>query len=133
MAQRDTARIKRDVDSINRLLDHAVVKKQASVLNKHYAADFFFQHATGQTDTKATWINGILRRTNPYLSREHDSTVVELHHNIALITGTLTVKVKEPDKVSGYAVRYIRVYTYQNKAWQLVSHHSTTQWDLKEE
>ncbi len=128
----DTTALKRAVDSINKLLDHAVVQKNIAVLQKHYADDFFFQHATGKTDSKDSWINSIQKRKNPYLSREHDSTRVELHDNIALITGTLTVKGKEAGRVRGYAVRYLRVYAYQKKTWRLISHHSTAQWDIKE-
>jgi len=126
--KKDTTRTSQAIDSINRLLDHAVVKKQIPVLKKHYADDFFFQHATGQIDSKASWIQSIQERKNPYLSREHDSVVVELHQQLAVVSGTLTVKVQEPDKVSGYAVRYIRVYGYLKNAWQLVSHHSTAEW-----
>lgn len=130
--KKDTTAIKQAIDSLNKLLDHSVVQKDMAVLQKHYADDFFFQHATGKTDSKESWINSIQKRKTPYLSREHDSTIVELHQNVALITGILTVKAKEADKIRGYAVRYIRVYAYQKKTWQLISHHSTAQWDVKE-
>jgi len=132
-SSKDTTATKLAVDSINRLLDHAVVQKNLPVLQKHYAEDFFFQHATGIIDSKATWINSIQTRKNPYASREHDSIVVELHSNVAIVSGSLSVRVKEPDKVSGYALRYIRVFVYKNSNWQLISHHSTAEWNLKDE
>ena len=41
----DSTATKNIVDSINRLLDRSVVKKDIAVLQKYYAEDFFFKHA----------------------------------------------------------------------------------------
>ncbi len=118
------------VDSINRLLDHAVVNKQIATLNKHYAEDFVFTHSTGLVDSKYSWIKNVQDTTTHFISREHDSTVVELHKDLAIVSGTLTVQRRVKDKVAGYVLRYIRVFVYRQKNWQLLSHRSTAEWEL---
>ncbi|MFL5740474.1 MAG: nuclear transport factor 2 family protein [Flavisolibacter sp.] len=121
----DTTATKVFIDSLNRQIDRAVVQKNIPFLQKHFADDFRFFHATGMIDSKQSWI-GKAESGGDYFSREHDSTSVELHIDIALVTGTLTVLF--PPNHNGYAVRYIRVYAFRNQVWQMVSHHSTAQW-----
>src|SRR5215207_3460669 len=87
----DTSADKMFIDSINRALDRAVVKKDIGFLQKHYANDFYFLHATGMLDSKQSWIEKSVRAAQPLRSREHDSTSIELHGDVALVSGTLTV------------------------------------------
>jgi ketosteroid isomerase-like protein len=124
-AQRPTNEmVKQKIDSINRLLDHAVVKKDMATLRKHYAEDFVFTHGTGLVDSKSSWLKNVAAGTSKFVSREHDSTVVELHQDIAIISGTLTVRKED----AGYALRYVRVFANRNKLWQMVSHRTTAEW-----
>jgi hypothetical protein len=128
----DTTVIKQHIDSINRLLDRSVVAKQKAILQKHYAADFVFTHGTGLIDSKASWVTNIMDTGVHYISREHDSTLVELHNNVAIVTGTLTVQRKRPQSISIYALRYVRVYALRNKIWQLISHRTTAEWHIQD-
>jgi hypothetical protein len=127
---KDTTVTKNTIDSINRLLDRSVVKKYTVVLKKYYSDDFFFKHATGKIDSRISWIKSVLR--NNYASREHDSVIVELHGQVAIVTGTLNVRFP-PQTRKAYAVSYIRVFAYRKKTWQLISHHSTGEWEIKNE
>ena len=123
----DTVVTKNTIDSINRLLDRSVVKKDTVTLKKYYSEDFFFKHASGRIDSRSTWLKSVQK--NNYDSREHDSVVVELHGNVAIVTGTLKV-LFPPGAKKPYAVSYIRVFAFKNKRWQLVSHHSTGEWEI---
>ena len=122
--------IQRTVDSINRLLDHSVVKKNAQVLEKHYANDFVFTHGTGLVDSKQSWVKNVLDTSVHFLSRTHDSVLVELHGDIAILNGTLTVRRQGKSDVSVYALRYVRVYVLRKKVWQMISHRTTSEWHL---
>ena len=126
----DTATVKHMVDSINRLLDRAVVHKQLDRLQRHYASDFVFTHSTGHVDSKSSWIKSAMDTSVHFISREHDSVYVELHKDIAIVAGTLTVHRRTKAKDTGYALRYIRVFIYRNNRWQLISHISTKEWEL---
>jgi ketosteroid isomerase-like protein len=126
----DTGSIKVLIDSVNSGIDNAVVRKDLSFLQLHYADDFRFIHATGVIDSKSSWMNNV--KTNRMLSRSNDSVLVELHGNLAVVTGTLTVRFPKETARKGYAVRYVRVFTLKGKLWQLVSHHSTAEWDVED-
>ena len=125
---KDTNGIKHTVDSVNRLLDRAVVKKQAGVLQKHYAGDFVFTHGTGQVDSKSSWVKHVLDTAAHFLHREHDSVVVDPHNGLAVVSGTLTVHNQQQNKLSKYGLRYVRVFMYRNRQWQLVSHRTVAEW-----
>ena len=129
--QIDSAAVKQTIDSINRMLDNAVVNRQADVLNKHYADDFYFKHGSGNIDSKKTWIdNAVLPSSPGYISRTHDSVTVELHKDIAIVKGTLTVHRPAAVTRSAYALRYFRVYVLRKNVWQLLSHNTVLDWDL---
>jgi hypothetical protein len=125
----DTTAIKKLVDSINRQLDRAVVAKNIPFMQKHIADDFRFIHGTGLIDSKESWIGKAGMPRVQYLSREQDSVSVELHNDIAIITGSLTVVLPEQSPRYGYIIRYQRVFR-RKELWQMISHHTTMQWDI---
>jgi ketosteroid isomerase-like protein len=116
--------IRKTIDDLNRAIDMAVVKKDVAFLQKHYADDFVFTHGTGNIDSKESWIKNIqnMPEGNYFVSREHDSTFVEPHGNIAIITGKLSVKRQSKEKITDYYVKYVRVFVLRKKVWQMISH-----------
>lgn len=128
--QQDTVQTKKLIDSINTAVDHAVVKKDIPFLQAHFADDFRFVHGTGMIDSKESWIGKAQMPRVQYLGRENDSTFVELHGNTAVVTGSLTVTLPGGLPRSGYIIRYLRVYALRDKRWQMISHHTTMQWDI---
>jgi hypothetical protein len=122
----DSAAVKTYIDGLNRSLDSAVASKNIPFLQKHYADDFHFTHGTGQLDSKKSWIAFVAKPSTEYLYRRHDSTAVEWHRNVAIVTGTLTVKRNTSD--AGYALNYVRVFAIRNNVWQLLSHRTTKEW-----
>ena len=128
--QIDSAGVRHAIDSINRMLDNAVVNKQADILNKHYADDFYFKHGSGNIDSKKSWIDNAIGPSSPgYISRTHDSVTVELHKDIAIVKGTLTVRRPAAVTRSNYALSYFRVYVLRKNVWQLLSHNTVVEWE----
>ena len=128
-AQRPTnIAVKAGIDSVNRLLDRSVVSRNIGILQKHYGDDFVFTHGTGLVDSKRSWIKNVADTSVRFLSREHDSTVVELHKDIAIISGKLTVQRQLPTAKTIYALRYVRVFVQREKIWQMISHRTTAEW-----
>jgi ketosteroid isomerase-like protein len=117
------------IDETNRKIDRAVVAKDMKILEKHYGEDFVFTHGTGLIDSKSSWIENI-RKSKGYTSREHDSTIVELHKDIAIVSGKLTVGRITPakDGTLKYSLRYVRVFALRNKNWEMISHRTTSEW-----
>jgi ketosteroid isomerase-like protein len=121
------------IDQTNRKIDRAVVSKDMKFLDKHYGEDFVFTHGTGLIDSKGSWMENI-KKSKGYASREHDSTIVELHKDIAIITGKLTVGRLEPakDGTTKYSLRYVRVFALRKKNWEMISHRTTSEWHHKQ-
>jgi hypothetical protein len=78
-----------------------------STLQTWYADDFYFLHATGRIDNKLSWLKSVSNPNSQTLSREHDSVSIELHNDVALLTGILSVRFP-PQTRDGYAIRYIK-------------------------
>jgi ketosteroid isomerase-like protein len=117
------------IDDLNRQLDKSVVEKEIPILEKHYGDDFVFTHSDGPVDSKESWIKSIIHAH--YLSREHDSTKVELHGDIAIVTGKLSVEQKaKHGQQPAFAVKYVRVFARRNDIWQLICHRSVTEMEL---
>jgi ketosteroid isomerase-like protein len=118
--------LEKELDDLNRKIDQAVVDKNIDFMKKHYAEDFVFTHSTGYIDSKDSWIKNIEKMgTDKFLSRAHDSTKVELHGDVAIIFGKLSVQRQGKDKISKYALHYVRVFALRNKVWQMICHKST--------
>jgi hypothetical protein len=128
----DTTVIKIVVDSINREVDRAVVGKNISYLQKHFATDFKFTHGTGMLDNKESWIGKAQSPRVQYVSREHDSINVELHNDIAIVTGVLRVILPPGGNRYGYAIRYERIYRLNTNVWEMISHRTFAEWDIKQ-
>ena len=118
--------LEKELDDLNRKIDQAVVDKNIEFMKKHYADDFVFTHFTGLIDSKESWIRNIEKMgTDKFLSRIHDSTKVEMHGDVAVIFGKLSVERQGKDKISKYALHYVRVFAIRNKVWQMICHKST--------
>jgi ketosteroid isomerase-like protein len=132
VAAQSKEEIIKTVDGINRALDRAVVSQDIPFLKRHYGDDFVFTHGTGQVDSKESWVNAIKTMKAPerYALREHDSTQVELHGDIAILSGKLSVTRESKTGTRNYALWYVRVYALRNNVWQMISHRTTKEWHL---
>lgn len=119
-----------DVDALNRNIDRAVISKDMKLLQDAYSQDFVFTHGTGHIDSKDSWLKNVESAKTKFISRDHDSTQVELHNDVAIVTGKLTIARQGDPNVVRYAIRYVRVYAWRNKRWQMLSHRTVKQWDL---
>ena len=63
-----------------------------------------------------------------YPKRSHDSVRVELHPEVAIVKGKMSIEKINKDKTDRYHLRYIRVYALRAGRWQLISHHTTHEW-----
>ncbi len=130
-AYTQTTEVQKTVDNINRSIDEAVVKKDADKLRQLYADDFVFTHGTGYVEGKSSWIKDVENPSKKFTSRVHDSTLVELHDNVAIVTGSLAITRSDADKLVRYGIRYVRVFALRNKNWQLLSHRTVKEWHFK--
>jgi ketosteroid isomerase-like protein len=117
------------IESVNKRIEAAVVAKDFASLDALYADDFVFTHGTGLVQTKSQWLDSLRRKETWYLSRQLDSTSIELHAEIAVVTGRLLVCRQSESGEVRYGLQYVRVYSMRSGLWQLISHRTTSQWD----
>jgi ketosteroid isomerase-like protein len=117
-----------DVLTANTQIDAGVVRKNMKALENLYADDFVFTHGSGHVDNKTSWLKGVQNPEVLYLSRKQDSTKVEMHGNVAIVTGRLDIEREQNEKVSKYGIWYVRVFVRKGDQWQLISHRTTKQW-----
>lgn len=118
--------VEKELDDLNRKIDQAVCDKDIGFVTKHYGDDFVFTHSTGLIDSKESWIKNIEKMApDRFLSRAHDSTTVEMHGDVAIIFGKLTVTRQGKEATRKYALHYVRVFALRKKVWQMISHKST--------
>ncbi len=115
---------------LNQDIDQAVVSKDIKFLSDHYADDYVFTHGTGLVDSKASWLKNVSGPNTHFISRVHDSVVVESHlKDINILYGKLTVQRQDKDKLAKYILWYSRVYEKLKGRWQMISHRTVHEFD----
>lgn len=117
------------VVTLNQQIDDYVVKQQIEPLSKIYADDFVFSHGSGKVEGREGWLKSVAKGN--FLLRQHDSVTVEMHPELAIVRGKLSVHKNNKDKIDRYHLKYFRLYAYRNKQWQLISHITTSEWHEK--
>jgi ketosteroid isomerase-like protein len=117
-----------DVLAANAQIDAGVIRKDIKKLELLYADDFVFTHGTGLVDSKASWLKAIQNPEVLYLKRKQDSTKVEMHGDVAIVTGRLDIEREQNEKVYQYGIWYVRVFVRKENRWQLISHRTTKEW-----
>ncbi|MDZ4808173.1 MAG: nuclear transport factor 2 family protein [Bacteroidota bacterium] len=112
--------------ALNQQIDNHVVAQDTIALDELYAADFVFSHGSGKIEGKKGWFTSVAKGS--FISRQHDSVTAELHPNLAILRGKLSVHKKAKEKTDRYYLYYIRVYAYRDKRWQMISHITTSEY-----
>jgi ketosteroid isomerase-like protein len=118
------------VTNTNELVDQSLVARDVHALKLIYAEDFVFTHGTGTVDDKTSWLKAVANNNMRFVSRTHDSVQVELHDDIAIVSGKLSIKRMDDVKEVNYGLWYVRVFRFYQKEnrWQLISHRTTKEW-----
>jgi ketosteroid isomerase-like protein len=117
------------IESVNKRIEDAVISKDFASLETLYADDFVFIHGTGLVQSKGQWLDSLRTNETRFVSRQLDSTSIELHAEDATVSGRLFIcRLSEAGEVR-YGLQYVREYSMKSGLWQLISHRTTAQWD----
>jgi len=108
---------------LNQRIDDYVVQKNLAALDTLYVADFVFSHGSGKVEGKPGWLATVGR--TDYTLRRHDSVTAEVHPDMAIVKGKMSIQRINKDKTDRYYLKYIRVYAPRKNRWQMVSHSTT--------
>src|SRR4030095_8301090 len=84
-----------EVLAFEKATEAAVVRGDTAFLERALASTFLFTHGDGwadggaplKVDTKASWIEYVKKQPSPYIYRELDHVMVELHGDVAITLG----------------------------------------------
>ena len=120
--QRDSAVIV----NLENQVEVAILRRDIAYLESVYAPGYRVKHSEGILQTRDQWLMSI--KTSRFRRHQVDSLDVEVHGDIALVTGRMYVLPESTDPTfQGVTVRYVRVYRRQAGRWQQLTHHSTKQ------
>jgi hypothetical protein len=104
-------------------IDDAVVATDLAFLQGAFTEDFHFKHGTGKEDTKQSWLESVEKNRGGFVSRIHSDVEAEIHGDIGITQGKLTVTRKN----QSYLLLYVRVYVHRDGRWQMLSHRTVVQ------
>ena len=103
----------------------ATASGNEATLKQLLADDMTYTHSTGDTDTKAVFIDNMKTCVRKYHKVNHESMDVRLYGNTAVLTATAQIETSQKGgKVAPAHLRFIHVWVLQNGRWQLVAHQS---------
>ncbi len=126
-----TANAARELTALNARVEEAVVRGDAAFLEEVLATDFRFPHGDEWTsggepslvDSKSSWIAAVKNRRTAYIARDVSAQQVELHGDVALVTGKIHVRTTSDDtKWRDYTIWFLRTFVKRHDRWQLISH-----------
>jgi hypothetical protein len=110
-------------------IEKAVVEGDTVFLKTAYADDFRFKHGTGLVDSKSSWIRSVRQAKGKFISRKLDSVEVEIHGDIGITNGQLTVRRNTEKAEKKYMIKFVRVYIRRNEQWQMIMHRTVYEKD----
>ena len=102
----------------------ATVKADDNALNKLLADDLIYIHATGDQDTKKTFIENQHNGVRKYFKIDHETMDVKVYGNSAVLTGAVQLETEMKGVKAPAHVRIIHVWVKQGGSWKLVAHQS---------
>lgn len=99
-------------------IEGAVVSTDIAFLKTAYADDFKFKHGTGNRSTKESWLSDVVNNKGKFISRNVDSSEAEIHGDMGITEGTITVT--RADR--SYTIHYVRAYRRKGSSWELFMH-----------
>lgn len=96
----------------------AQIAKDYAVLDRVLADDLLYAHASGNTDTKQSYIQSIRDGKSTYGTVDIVEQTVRVYGNAALINGICLIKTPGKDDLK---LRYTDAYVKKNGQWQLVT------------
>ena len=96
-----------------------------ATLKQVLADDLTYTHSTGETDSKAAFIDNLKTGVRKYHKVNHESMDVRLYGNAAVLTATAQVETSQKGgNVNPAHLRFIHLWVLQKGNWQLVAHQS---------
>ena len=116
---------KNQIKSLEEERNRAIVRGDASVLERMTADDYTFITLRGELRTKSDIVKGFQSGSFRYQSRQISDLNIRVYGNSAVVTGRSTQQGSENGKDYSGDYRFTRVYVKQNGRWLTVALQAT--------
>jgi len=113
------------IKSLEEERNRAIVRGDASVLERMTADDYTFITLRGELRTKSDIVKGFQSGSFRYQSRQISDLNIRVYGNSAVVTGRSTQQGSENGKDYSGDYRFTRVYVKQNGRWLTVALQAT--------
>lgn len=114
------------IKTVDRQRLDAMVKGDATLLERMLGEDLTYTHTTGAVDTKATFLASLRAGMLRYLEIQLDGVEVRIYADaVAVVTGRVDLRVALDGKEAAFPARFTSVYAKRHDCWLLVAWQST--------
>ena len=99
----------------------AQINKDFAVLDKVLADDMIYNHSSGATDTKVSFVQSIRDGKTVYQSIDVEEQKARIYGNTAVINGLCMLKAISNGNPLNNHLRYVSVYVRKANQWQMVA------------
>jgi ketosteroid isomerase-like protein len=124
IASRDAAAVE-EIKQLEEARNQAILRGDASALERMTADDYTFITLKGELRTKADIVKGFASGTFKYQSRSISDLKIRVYGEAAIVTGRSVQEGTENGKDYSGNYRFTRVYVKQNGVWKTVALQTT--------
>lgn len=103
----------------------ALVSDDFPALDRLLADDLTYAHSSTVVESKAEYLASLRSGALKYTSLKHESTLVRVYGDTAVLTGLSTVQALTRGKPGAVKLRFLIVYVQRHDQWQIVAWQST--------
>lgn len=103
----------------------AMIRHDVAAVDRCLADDLTYTHTTGETETKAQFLETLRSRNIEYEEIEPVDIVVRRHAETAIVTGRSTMHIRSGGQPRTFQIRFIEVDVRLGDRWQMTAWQAT--------
>jgi ketosteroid isomerase-like protein len=111
--------------ALDRQWAHATVKADVVALNRLLSDDLTYTHSSGETQSKAEFIDSVRKGELRYNSIDFESSNARVYGNTAVIVSRLRIMLTARGQNINLHPCFLDVWVKKHGAWQMVAHQAT--------
>ncbi len=120
------SRAERDLFKVHQQRRFTTIRGEIPALSRFLHPDLVYVHSNGKTDTKASFLESIKSGALRYEAIEDQGNGIFSGPTISVLSGTVQMRVKTPERVLSFQAHYTAVYCRDKKnGWQLLRWQTT--------
>ena len=103
----------------------AVLGKDKATLEKLMADAILYSHSTGSLDTKAAFIDNVMKETPKYEGFDYGDQKILVYGNTAVVRGKITVKDFQNGQRRTIELNAMQIWMKGSQGWTMIARQST--------